>query len=125
MVYPSPISASWDKYIPTYVVSREHCAFLSVSAGINEELFYRALLPVLFLGILDNQAIAIALSVLVFGFAHAYQGCKGVLATAAVGWLWMRLFILSNNIFVPMFMHALIDLNSLVLMPSLHGTVNK
>jgi membrane protease YdiL (CAAX protease family) len=48
-----------------------------------------------------------------FGLAHAGQGVKGVLATAAMGLLFGWLYVASGTLLLPMVLHALVDLRAL------------
>jgi membrane protease YdiL (CAAX protease family) len=92
---------------------------LAVSAGVNEELFFRAALPLILFVVLDNKALALAISVIIFGLVHFYQGWKGVLVTGIMGWVLLKVFLFSGNILVPMAVHSFIDIMSLVLIPLL------
>lgn len=89
----------------------------AIAAGINEELLFRAALPALILGITHSTVIAIAVSVIIFGLAHFYQGWKGMLGTAVIGWVFFKLFMLSGTILIPMAFHAGMDAWGLLVVP--------
>ena len=93
--------------------SREmfHFGIVSVTAGICEEILYRGFL-IWYLALLIPLAPAVVVSSLLFGFAHAYQGTKGVLQTGLVGLGLGILYVLSGSLWAPMAVHALVDLNS-------------
>jgi uncharacterized protein len=85
--------------------------FLSLSAGICEELLYRGFLlwyvrPHL------GVVLAIVVSSVAFGLGHAYQGVQGMFATAAVGAILGVLYVVTGSLLLPMIVHALIDLHS-------------
>lgn len=84
-------------------------AGLSVMAGFAEELLYRGYL-VWYFGELAGLWPAILVSSALFGAGHAYQGVGGVLKTAAVGLAMAGLYVLSGSLWIPMAIHALIDL---------------
>lgn len=94
-------------------------AVLAVSAGIVEELFFRLLLPLLVV-LVTRSAIAGCLAgTLSFAAMHRYQGWVGVLATLVGGALMSVLYVGSGALWLAIVVHALTDLNSLVLRPAL------
>lgn len=92
-------------------------ALLSVNAGVVEELMFRLALPALIYGASGSSIAAIAGSVLLFGALHVYQGVAGVVVTTVVGAVLMTFYLVSGTIIVPIIVHALIDLRSLVIIP--------
>jgi len=95
-------------------------AAISLAAGIGEELFFRLLLPVLLAAFIGGIA-AVAIAILLFGLAHAYQGSKGVTVTTLVGALFTAMYLMSGSIAVAMLFHVVIDLMSLVVRPVIRG----
>ena len=91
--------------------------YTAVTAGITEELFFRAALPVVLFGIIGNAMACIVASVIIFGLVHFYQGWKGVLGTLVMGGILMKAFMLSGNIVVPIAIHTFIDLWGLLIIP--------
>jgi membrane protease YdiL (CAAX protease family) len=81
---------------------------LSFTAGVCEEFLCRgylmwALRPYM------NVVAAIAVSAIVFGLGHAYQGKKGIVKTGVVG-IVMNVIVLLTGWLVPaMVVHALVD----------------
>lgn len=90
---------------------------LSVNAGVVEELMFRLALPALIFGASGSAVVAVFGSILIFGVLHLYQGVVGVVGTGIVGAIFMLLYLVSGSIFVPIVLHALFDLRSLVLIP--------
>jgi membrane protease YdiL (CAAX protease family) len=84
---------------------------LSVTAGICEELLYRGFLMAYF-GALFGVWPAVALSCVVFGLGHAYQGARGIVKTGIVGAVMAGLFVLTGSLWAPMLLHAVMDLTS-------------
>ena len=100
-------------------------AALSVNAGIVEELLFRLALPALIYGVSRNALVAVVASLLLFGVLHLYQGPVGVIASTLIGAFLMALYFASGTILVPIILHALIDLRSLVLIPVVVGRVHR
>lgn len=81
---------------------------VSISAGICEELLFRAyLIPWL------DQALpiwaAVLLSSALFGLLHAYQGPAGMVRTAAVGLVLALIFLATGSLLVPILLHIVVD----------------
>ncbi|MEM7584303.1 MAG: CPBP family intramembrane glutamic endopeptidase [Acidobacteriota bacterium] len=94
--------------------------FLSITAGICEEIVYRGFLIWYFgehlaaAGITGATATALAwlLSTLVFGFAHIYLGTAGALRAGIMGGLFGGGYLLTGSLWVPMILHAAVDIAS-------------
>jgi len=59
---------------------------VSISAGICEELLFRGFL-MWYIGQFGPIIVAVLISSILFGFAHAYQGWKGILQSGLLGWI--------------------------------------
>jgi membrane protease YdiL (CAAX protease family) len=92
-------------------------ALLSVNAGIVEELVFRLGVPALLFGATGSALVAVTGSVLLFGALHAYQGVAGVIGTTLIGAAFMAAYLLTGSILVPIVLHVLFDLRSMVLIP--------
>lgn len=92
---------------------REARAFaaLSVTAGVCEEILYRGF-AIAALAPLTGTLAAVLLTSVAFGLGHSYQGAGGVAKTAAVGLVMAVLYLLSGSLWVPMVVHAVMDLTS-------------
>ena len=103
-------------------------AGLALTAGVVEELLFRLALPALLFGVLnglgvgDAGILAFAFAALVFGLLHIYQGPQGMVFAFLLGLVFTALYVLSGTIVVPLVLHALIDLRSLVLIPVALGS---
>jgi membrane protease YdiL (CAAX protease family) len=82
---------------------------VSVHAGLGEELFYRGYLFAVLASIMPPLSAAVV-GMLIFGFAHVYQGVRGILLTSALGGVFMGLYYISGSLWVPMLAHALYDI---------------
>jgi membrane protease YdiL (CAAX protease family) len=111
-----PLEAlSW--YLPVSPAERRWFAAVAVSAGVCEEVLYRgfllryltALLP----GLGGTGAVVVA--ALVFALAHTYQGAAGAAATALMALGFTALFVASHSLWLPIMVHALVDLRILLL----------
>ncbi len=81
---------------------------MAITAGIWEELLYRGFL-IWFLQPYAGVLGAIAASSLIFGLGHAYQGFRGIAATAGVGLIFALLYIASKSLWWLMLAHAVLD----------------
>jgi membrane protease YdiL (CAAX protease family) len=82
---------------------------LSVTAGVCEEFLFRGYLIWAFQPMFGLWGAA-AFSAVVFAFAHAYQGVKGILVTGIVGSLLTLVVLISGSLLPAMALHALIDI---------------
>jgi membrane protease YdiL (CAAX protease family) len=96
-------------------------AALSVSAGVFEELLFRLGLPALVFAVTGNALAAFLGATLLFGALHLYQGPLGILFSTILGAVFLGLYLVTGSIVVPMVLHALIDLRSMVLIPVVLG----
>ncbi len=93
-------------------------AALAVTAGITEEVTYRGFLNHWLTGVGGLGATgAVGVGAVIFGVGHWYQGWKGVLSTAFMGFAMGQLFLTTGSLWVPMLVHALIDLRVLLMLP--------
>ncbi|HEY0623031.1 CPBP family intramembrane glutamic endopeptidase [Sphingomonas sp.] len=94
-------------------------AALGIAAGIVEELFFRLALP-LFAALATGSApLGFALATLLFAGAHRYQGWAGMIFSAVAGTLLATLYLATGELWFAMLVHALLNLNGLVLRPAL------
>lgn len=87
---------------------------LSITAGICEEIVYRGYLMLYIASAIAIEGMwpAALLSSLAFGLAHTYQGPKGVLKVSLLGLAFAGLYLLTGSIWLPIVLHAVIDLVS-------------
>jgi membrane protease YdiL (CAAX protease family) len=95
--------------------------WVSLNAGLSEELFFRLALPLLLLPLVGDGGLAFWLAILIFGLGHIYQGVWGIVMTTIVGAVLGFVYLYSGNIWLAVAIHAGIDLWSLVVMPVLIG----
>jgi membrane protease YdiL (CAAX protease family) len=103
--------------IPRNRAEMAHAAMLSIAAGVTEELAFRLYLPLLIALVSGSAILAFAVATLIFGAMHLYQGWKGVLATTLVGLTMTAVYLMTGALWLVMLLHALLDLNGLVLRP--------
>ncbi len=99
------------------------CALLSLSAGVTEELMFRLWLPLLLVLLTGNGWIAFGVPVVIFGLMHRYQGAAGVAITTLIGAAMAFVYLASGSLLAAMAIHAILDLNGLVLRPMLTGAL--
>jgi membrane protease YdiL (CAAX protease family) len=98
--------------LPRTATERRWFVALSFSAGIGEELLCRGFL-FFYLGFYFKglePAWIVAISSVIFGMAHAYQGLRGVFLTTMVGAFLGTLYVVTSMLWVPMAVHTMIDL---------------
>ena len=111
--------------LPHTASERRLWLLLSVSAGIYEEIFFRGFLPWYFLVLGTFFRLQVSLltafvfSTILFGFAHIYQGWKGVLGTALVGAVLAYLYVTTSSLFLPVVFHILIDARVVFFAPAI------
>jgi membrane protease YdiL (CAAX protease family) len=85
---------------------------LSLTAGLCEEFLYRGWL-IWYLQALGLALIpAAAVSSLVFGIGHVYQGVRGIVLTTVVGAFLAAVYLISQSLYAGMLVHTLMDANS-------------
>lgn len=82
---------------------------LSITAGIVEEILWRGFL-IWYLSQIMPLWTAALLSSIGFGLAHAYQGWVQLPKITLVGAVLAGLYILSGSIWLPMLLHASVDI---------------
>jgi membrane protease YdiL (CAAX protease family) len=92
-------------------------AALSISAGINEELCFRLVIPFMLFVVTGSPVTAVVLATIWFGLAHLYQGWFGVVATFVLGSIFFFIYLLTQNIWLAMLIHTVLDLNDLAFAP--------
>jgi len=91
-----------------------------ITAGVCEEVLYRGFLLHYFHTAPFHLTLTRALIVasVIFGIGHLYQGIKGALATAILGFALAVVFVLTGSLLIPMVAHALVDLRVLLMIPA-------
>lgn len=108
-----------EPLLPRNGAERVWALLIALNAGWSEELYFRILLPLLLTLALGNAVAGFALAIVAFGVVHLYQGVVGVLATAVLGALFAALYLATCNIWIAAALHALVDVNGLLLQPYL------
>jgi len=97
-------------------------ALLGVSAAAAEELFFRLAVPLAFVRLGLATGWAFAAATLLFAAMHRYQGAAGVAATGVLGAGLALLYLAGGPLWLLILIHAVVNLNALVLRPALAGT---
>ncbi len=98
---------------------RARFVWLAITAGVTEELLYRAfgLSYLHWVWPSMSSDTAVLITAAAFGLAHLYQGWKNVLLTALLGCLFGFLTVDTGSVLPAMIVHTLIDLRILLLTP--------
>ncbi|HEX8830919.1 MAG TPA: CPBP family intramembrane glutamic endopeptidase [Longimicrobium sp.] len=108
-------------FLPRGRAERAWFAAMAVTVGLCEEIIFRGWM-VRFLA--EGPPIALGLaggiiaSAVIFGIDHGYQGIGGILATGVLALVFTALFLITGTLWIPMLIHALIDLRILLLVPA-------
>jgi membrane protease YdiL (CAAX protease family) len=103
---PQKIGDVTQKLAPVSVLDTVLFLVLSISAGICEELVFRGYLQQQFGRMGRRVWVGVALSALVFGAAHGYEGIAGILLIAAYGAMFGVLALLRRGLRTGMIAHA-------------------
>ena len=82
---------------------------VSLTAGIVEEVVWRGFL-IWYLSFYMPVWAAAVVSSIGFGLAHAYQGIRNVPQVTLVGGVFALLFVISGSVWLPMILHAAVDM---------------
>jgi membrane protease YdiL (CAAX protease family) len=106
-------------FLPRGGRERLYFAALSLSAGVCEEVIFRGFLIRYFDGLFGHPLLVwpILAAALVFGLDHGYQGWAGMLLTTVMALVLSALYYGFGALWLPMLLHALIDLRILLILP--------
>jgi len=102
------------KLIPSTPTERLLAIPLAVTAGFCEEFLYRGYLLNLAASATKSLWLGLLLSSILFGFAHLYQGRKGILGTTVVGLIFGLIYLASRSLLPGQLLHTAMDLNNLL-----------
>ena len=110
-------NGSVNNLLPRSRKERKYWSFVSLTAGICEEITFRGFLFFLLQMIFPNMPMLLILAVtsVVFGVAHMYQGVRGMIRTGLVGALFGGLFLVTGSLIPAMFLHFISDISSVFL----------
>lgn len=106
-----------DFFLPYTPRARRWWAALSICVGIGEEIIFRGFLIRYMLALPVGWGVggAVIAAAVVFGIDHGYQGIAGLISTTALALVFSALFFATGSLWLPMLVHALIDLRILLL----------
>jgi membrane protease YdiL (CAAX protease family) len=110
-------------FLPRTREERLWFAAVAITVGVCEEIIFRGFL-IRYMQSLPfglTVAGAVVAAALVFGIDHGYQGWQGLLGTTVLALVMSALFIATGALWLPMLLHALIDLRVLLLVPRSTG----
>jgi len=103
--------------LPSTPNERKWYAATAITAGICEELLYRAfLIPYLHFNFkVQDWTILAILSGVIYGLSRLYQGFKGFSQTALTGFAYTYVYLFSGSVLPAMVFHILVELRTLLL----------
>ena len=100
-----------SNFAPQTRTERRLFDMVAITAGVCEEILYRGLLLATLVSLVGTWP-AVAISSLIFGLGHAYQGISGIAKTGSIGLVLALLTVSSGSLFIAIVLHAVIDLTS-------------
>ena len=100
-----------DALMPHTPGERRGFQFVSISAGICEELFFRGFL-MWYIAVWTGPVLAVVLSSVLFGFGHIYLDIREVPRTGILGVVFALIVLAAGSLWPAMIIHAAVDLNS-------------
>lgn len=110
-----PVPGEIGMLIPTEPFGKFVWVIVSFTAGFCEEVAFRGYLMtrIRLLGRFQNWVIPTAISAVVFGICHAYQGIPGFILITAYGVMFSLLYIRTGSIWPGIIAHSMHDLGAL------------
>ena len=90
---------------------------LSAAAGLAEELCFRLAIPLLVAIVSGSGVVGCGVGWALFALAHRYQGRGAMAAVALVGTALAWAYLATGLLLVVVVLHALVDVNALVVRP--------
>jgi len=84
-------------------------AMVAITAGVCEEVLFRGFV-LWYAGVWAGPVLAVAISSILFGFAHLYLGVTHVIRTAIVGVIFALIVLAAGSLWPAMLIHAAMDL---------------
>lgn len=105
------IKLEYLQMLPVNNKEKRVWSFVSITAGITEEIIYRGLLIFAFGYLFPNLSMWLILLIasIIFGLGHIYQGLTGVIRTTVIGFLFSLIYIGLGSIIPLILLHFLAD----------------
>ena len=104
----STMNEATKSLVPRSKKEKRYHLFVSLTAGIGEEIDFRGFLIFLLRAVFPNTSMLLVLLVasVIFGIGHTYQGfVKGIIRTTMWGFLFCSLFLVTDSIIPGMLLH--------------------
>ena len=104
--------SGFSDILPVTDREKKWWTFVSLTAGITEEIIYRGFLIHAFSRLFPDVSVwwVILASSLLFGLAHTYQGVAGVIRTGAIGIFFSMIYVATDSLWLLIVLHFLVDL---------------
>jgi len=104
----------YNLLIPETKDEKKWFLFVSLTAGICEEIIYRGAIIFLLLNIFPMFDFWIAgiISCILFSLIHSYQGITGIIKTGVIAIMFVLLYYVTGTIIIGMVLHFLLDYSS-------------
>lgn len=120
-----PVQSTVTEMHPRTARERGWAAALAVTAGVCEEVVYRAFLIAAGVGVLGlDVKVAAGLALVLFILGHVYQGWWGMLSAAVVGYMLTYVYFSTGGLLAVVAAHTAINLIGLVIAPMFGARAN-
>ncbi len=89
--------------------------------AVAEETIFRGYLMLRFRAVTGSSAWAVVISAVIFSLGHGYEGTAGVVTVGVLGAVFALAYLWRKSLVMPMTLHFLQDLLSIVILPLLMG----
>lgn len=111
-------------YLPKTHKELQWFIFLSISAGVCEEIIFRVFLFE-FLKSYSSMIFAFITVNLIFAITHFGSGIKNLISSFILGLLFQTIFYLTENIWIAVLLHTVIDINVGILGYNINQSIEK
>jgi membrane protease YdiL (CAAX protease family) len=106
----APAAKGLQAIVPADAAQWSAFVAVAASAGICEEFLYRGYALTLIAKLTASVPLGVAASTLAFGFAHAYQGRRGIAGATLSGLLFAAVFLVTGSLYPCMIGHFVQDI---------------
>ncbi|MEM6993075.1 MAG: CPBP family intramembrane glutamic endopeptidase, partial [Myxococcota bacterium] len=97
-------------FLPRTPTEQHWFSGVAITAGVCEEILFRGFC-VAYVAAWTGLPGAVAITSVVFGLGHLYQGRSGALKTGVAGLIAGTIFVLGGTLWLPMALHVFVDLH--------------
>jgi len=100
------------RILPASPIERAGFVPVAFTAGFCEEILYRGFLFFAFRQVIPSAGLALGATAVAFGFAHLYQGPRGVITTGILGAILAWIYWYGRSLWPGIGLHVVVDVAS-------------